>query len=189
MSLHTQFYTFAMMALSGVLLGVVYDAYRVVCRELRLPRWVLSLMDLVYWVFSCIFVFRVLYASNQGEIRLFVFLGLVLGVLFYFWLIGSITVRIVLWLIQVVRALLRFGAKCFRILILMPLRALYKLIVILLGFLAAITIFVYKIVLQLIGPVFRLIWRILQPLHKYWVLPSWFHKFRIWLQGKWKRPF
>ncbi|ANE45984.1 hypothetical protein SY83_06455 [Paenibacillus swuensis] len=188
MTLQEQFFTLAMMSLSGVALGVVYDAYRVLCSELRAPRWILSVMDLVYWLFATLFVFRVLYYSNQGEIRLFVFLGLILGILFYFWLIGSITVRIMLWLIGVVRALIRFAVKAFRILILAPLRLLYRLLVILFGFAAAVTIFISRIVLQLLRPFGTLFWRLTKPLHKYAVLPSWIQKGVQWLQRIWKRP-
>jgi spore cortex biosynthesis protein YabQ len=179
----------AMMSMSGVLLGIVFDAYRVVCGQLRVNRWILSLLDLVYWAFATVFVFRVLYYSNQGQLRFFVFLGLIVGTLLYFWLISSITIQIVLWLIRVIQALFNFGVRCFEVLIIMPLRGLYRLVMILFGFLVAITIFLYKIVLQLLSPFAKLFWRLLRPLHKRMKLPRWAKRGVQWVLGIWRRLF
>lgn len=189
MTLQIQFFTLAMMSMSGILLGIVFDVYRAVCGQLRVSRWILSLLDLVYWAFATVFVFRVLYYSNQGQLRFFVFLGLVIGTLLYFWLISSITIQFVLWLIRVIQAIINFGIRCFQVLIIMPLRGLFRLVMILFGFLLAITIFLYKIVLQLLSPFAKLFWRLLRPLRKHIKLPRWVKRVVQRVLGLWRRLF
>jgi spore cortex biosynthesis protein YabQ len=176
-----------MMSLSGIALGVVYDTYRVVCGQLRASRWILSLLDLLYWVFATVFVFRVLYYSNQGELRVFVFFGLILGTLFYFWIISSITVRFVVWLIKVIKALIRFVLRCVHIFIIIPLRVFHRLLIILLGFVTAIAIFIYRIVLQMFRPLVLLIWKLLKYLYTLVKAPAWFRSGIDRIRKWWKR--
>ena len=43
--------------------------------QLRFPRWSMHTLDLLYWVASALFVFRMLYAGNHGQLRFYVFWG------------------------------------------------------------------------------------------------------------------
>lgn len=163
-SLSLQFLTMGMMLLSGIGMGVIFDGYRVVSNELRFPRWTLPVLDMVYWLAASLIVFRVLYASNYGEVRAYVFLGLLIGVLCYYWLLSKPVIRTVKWLIDAVRALIRFTLRTFDLLIVKPVVLLYRFIRVLIGFGTALTIFLLKIVLQLVRPFWLLLRFLLGPL-------------------------
>ncbi|CAM3469263.1 spore cortex biosynthesis protein YabQ [Paenibacillus lupini] len=163
-SLSLQFFTMGMMLLTGIGLGVIFDGYRVVSNELRFPRWSLPVLDLVYWLAASLLVFRVLYASNYGEVRAYVFIGMLIGILSYYWLLSKPVIRIVKWLIEAVRALIGFSIRTFDLLIVKPIILLYRFIRVLIGFGTALTIFLLKIVLQLIRPFWLLFRFLLSPL-------------------------
>lgn len=171
----------AFMLLSGLGMGTVFDGYRVLSNELRFPRWWLPVLDVIYWMAAAVAVFRVLYASNNGEVRAYVFIGLAVGVLLYYWLLSRAIIAIVKWLIYAVRALLSFILKCLDFVIVKPLVLLYKLVKVILGFGTALTIFLLKIVLQLVRPFWRvLIWMvrpIIRPLGR-WLSP-YFTKWKV----------
>lgn len=176
-----------MMLLSGVGMGAVFDGYRVVSNELKLARWWLPMLDLIYWTAATIIVFRVLYASNNGEVRAYVFLGLLIGVVCYYWLFSKPVIALTVWLIGAVRALIRFFMKCVDILVIKPILLLYKLILVLLGFAAAFTVFLLKIVVQLVRPFWLLLLWILKPVTRPlggWVMPI----IRKWeLPARWQK--
>ncbi len=160
------------MLLSGIGMGVVFDGYRVVSDELRISRLWVPVFDLLYWIAATIAVFQVLSSSNQGEVRAYVFLGLVLGIGFYYWLFSKITVRLVKLLILTVRAVIAFIIKAFELLVIKPLILLYRITRLILAFLRAFTMFLFKIVVQLLRPFWLLfawmtkpIWK---PLFRYW---------------------
>jgi spore cortex biosynthesis protein YabQ len=163
-SLSLQFFTMGMMLLTGIGLGVIFDGYRVVSNELRFPRWSLPVLDLVYWLAASLLVFRVLYASNYGEVRAYVFIGMLIGILSYYWLLSKPVIRIVKWLIDAVRALIGFSIRTFDLLIVKPIILLYRFIRVLIGFGTALTIFLLKIVLQLVRPFWLLFRFLLSPL-------------------------
>lgn len=181
MTLSVQWMTVAVMLLSGLGMGVVFDGYRVVSNELRFPRWWLPVLDIMYWMAAAVAVFRMLYASNNGEVRAYVFLGLAIGVILYYWLFSKPVIAIVKWLIGAVRSLIAFIVKLIRIFIIKPIILLYKGVIVILGFGSALTIFLLKIVVQLVRPAWLLLrWLvkpIIRPLGR-WLKPHW-EKWRI----------
>lgn len=153
----------AAMLLSGIGMGVVFDGYRVVSDELKISRWWIPVFDLLYWIAATIIVFQVLSASNEGEVRTYVFIGLLLGIGAYYWLFSKIVVRLVHGLIRLVRALIDLTIKLFVIFIVRPLLLLYKLAKVLLAFLLAVTMFLLKIMVQLVRPIGLLLWWMIRP--------------------------
>ncbi|WP_424768632.1 spore cortex biosynthesis protein YabQ [Paenibacillus sp. sgz302251] len=164
MTLSMQWLTMAVMLLSGLGMGTVFDGYRVLSNELKFPRWWLPVLDVMYWMAAAAVVFRVLYASNNGEVRAYVFIGLAIGVLLYYLLLSRIVIIIVKWAIGAVRRLIAFVLKCFDILFVKPILLLYKLLVVILGFGSSLTIFLFKIVIQLVRPFWRLLAWMVRPL-------------------------
>ncbi|MDU0206101.1 MULTISPECIES: spore cortex biosynthesis protein YabQ [Paenibacillus] len=176
MTLNVQFHTIFMMFLSGVAISAMFDVFRVLSGKLRLPRWTIPLVDTVYWIVATILVFRLLIYSNEGQVRMFIFLGMGIGICFYFAFLSQVVVHLTLFLIRVVIAIYKFIAKTVEILIIKPIIGLYRLTVIILGFLLAVAIFLYRIVLQLLYPLWRLLLWMTRPVHKYFVIPDWLKK-------------
>ncbi|SFT28495.1 spore cortex biosynthesis protein YabQ [Paenibacillus sp. BC26] len=174
MSLTVQWWTMITMLLSGIGMGVVFDGYRVVSDELRISRLWIPIFDLLYWIAATLVVFQVLSASNEGEVRAYVFIGLLLGIGCYYWLFSKITMQLVHVLIRTVRAVIKFVIRAFDLLIIRPLLLLYRIGKLLFAFLRAFAIFLFKIVVQLVRP--------------FWLLAAWMTK-PIWkpLLRSWKR--
>ncbi|UKS26231.1 spore cortex biosynthesis protein YabQ [Paenibacillus sp. HWE-109] len=176
MTLHVQFQTIFMMVLSGIAIGAMFDVFRVLSGKLRLPRWTIPLVDMMYWIVATILVFRLLLYSNEGQVRIFIFLGMGIGVCFYFAFLTNVVVRFTLILIRIIVALYRFIAKTVEYILIKPIIGLYRLTVIILGFLLAVAIFLYRIVLQLLYPLWRMLLWMTRPVHKYFVMPVWLKK-------------
>ncbi|WP_240941851.1 spore cortex biosynthesis protein YabQ [Paenibacillus sp. HB172176] len=166
MTLSVQWLTMGVMLLSGLGMGIVFDGYRVLSNELRFPRWWLPVLDILYWMTAAVVVFRMLYASNNGEVRAYVFLGLAIGVLIYHWFMSKTVIRSVRWMIRAAQALIRFVLKVFHIIVVKPILLLYKIAIVSLGFGTAITIYLMKIVIQLLRPIYILLWWMLRPMIK-----------------------
>lgn len=157
MSLSVQFLTLFMMFASGFILGVLYDVYRVSAGSIQLQRWTVSIFDIFYWLAATLIVFKMLYESNQGEVRLFVFIGLLLGAWFYFHYISTYTVTIVKRLLKLIRRISAWIYRGLELLVFRPVFFLYKIIRILFGMAAAMTMFVFKIMVQWLYPLTLLV--------------------------------
>ncbi|CAM4486495.1 spore cortex biosynthesis protein YabQ [Paenibacillus tarimensis] len=169
MNLEIQFLSLAVMMLSGVGMGAAFDGYRVVSNQLRIGRIWVPVLDLLYWTAATLIVFRMLIASNDGEVRFYVFLGLFIGISFYFWLLSRIIIRIVEWLMDALRSLWAAAVRAFEVLFIKPVILVYRLLKITAGFLIVCTMFLFRIVVQLLRPFWLFLSWILSPL----IRPLW----------------
>lgn len=93
MYLASQVLAFGVMVGAGVVTGCMFDLYRVV-RVLVNPRAMGGvLMDILFWVLATPVLSLMFLAGNWGELRLYVFLGIGLGLFVYFQLASPL----VLW--------------------------------------------------------------------------------------------
>ncbi|MFB5763054.1 spore cortex biosynthesis protein YabQ [Paenibacillus medicaginis] len=173
MSPYSQWLTLMYMLFSGAAMGAVFDSYRVLSYRLRLTRWSIHLIDLLYWVLSAVFIFRMLYASNHGELRFYVFLGLILGALLYFWTLSAIVQLIVVKLIEIVRKLTAIVYHIFRVLVFLPLFGLYRFILACMVGIGTLLLYLGKMVLILLRPFGRLLLWMLRPIASRWKTPVW----------------
>lgn len=164
MTLQTQFTTLAMMFAGGLALGTLFDLYRVLSGRLKLPSWLKALCDLLYWLIGTVVVFKLLYESNWGEVRPFIFLGLGIGVCFYFLVFSPTVIRLIRFMIRVVLTCFRIGKRMVELFVVKPAVLLYRIGIIFFGFLLAAAIFLYKIVLQLCYPVWKLLLWLIRPM-------------------------
>lgn len=178
-----------MMFLSGICIGAIFDVFRVLAGKLRLPRWTIPIVDTIYWIVATILVFRMLIYSNEGQVRIFIFLGMGIGICFYFAILSSIIIRLTLLIIRIIVMIYRVLTRTVEILIIKPIIGLYRLTVIILGFLLAVAIFLYRIVLQLLYPMWRLFLWMTKPVHKYLVIPNWLKKLKGRIIALYRRIF
>ncbi|MCR8645857.1 spore cortex biosynthesis protein YabQ [Paenibacillus sp. N1-5-1-14] len=187
MTLHVQFTTLFMMFCGGLALGAIYDLFRVLHRELRLPRWSLMVIDTVYWIVATILIFRLLYQSNHGQIRLFVFIGLVIGVILYYFILSRLVVWTIELFIRAVKWLYKLCVRIVEIFIIAPLVGLYRVSVVIWGILCAIAIFLGKIVLQLLYPFWRLFVWMTRPIVRYIKTPVFVKRTVGWVRNRFRR--
>lgn len=165
MSLQVQFITMGYMFGSGLILGVLYDVYRVVSMRVRLPRWTIPLIDFAYWIAATVIVFYLLYYSNLGQVRVFIYLAVFSGISFYFALLSMMICKLLQGIANILVWLYRLIVRIMTVLVVRPAVMLYRILVrilvVLFGLLIAIIVFIGKIVLQLLYPL-RWLGRILK---------------------------
>lgn len=101
-SLSGQLYAFIMTILAGVTLGFVFDFYRVIRGALNPGRITTALMDLGFWAISAPLISIYLLLANWGEIRFYVFIGISLGLLFYFLVFSGSVIALLMWIFYVI---------------------------------------------------------------------------------------
>ena len=83
-----QLYFFLGAVWFGACLLLVYDGIRSFRIVFRHKLWIVSVEDVLYWIFVGFLCFRFLCWYNWGELRGFFFLGLIIGMAVYYMLIS-----------------------------------------------------------------------------------------------------
>jgi len=90
-----QIATFLITALTGAVLGLLFDCYRVLRTKLRFHPVITAGTDLIYWLVATVIVFIALLLGNWGELRLYVFIGLLGGALAYYRFLSKLVIIII----------------------------------------------------------------------------------------------
>ncbi len=105
-------------ALTGVFLIVVYDILRIFRRVCPHGTIWIGVEDFFYWLFSAIVIFGVLLKENNGIFRWFFAVGMLLGMIIYYFCVGRYFVVIIAMVINkildIVRKILRIILKPFK---------------------------------------------------------------------------
>lgn len=98
--------TFAITIILGLAIGFSYDTLRALKSVVRISRSAQFVVDFCYWLLMTVLVFAALLMSNWGEVRLYVFIGLGIGGVFYTLLVSKPYFTIIAKVLQVLVALL-----------------------------------------------------------------------------------
>ena len=97
-----QAYIFLATVYVGLLLGIIYDIYRAFRMITKPGRVLLAIFDLLFWILAALFSFIMLFKVNGGEIRFYAFIGLALGWGIYTLVVGSILVKFLVKVYEIV---------------------------------------------------------------------------------------
>ncbi|MCX7922223.1 MAG: spore cortex biosynthesis protein YabQ [Clostridia bacterium] len=101
-SVSNQAYIFLCTVAGGMLIAFVYDLLRVKRRAIKTSTAVINIEDFLYWIAVALIMFSVVYYSNEGEIRGYVFVGTVLGVVLYSLMLSRFVIKSSLFIIGIV---------------------------------------------------------------------------------------
>lgn len=93
LSTANQAYIFLATVYAGLLLGLIYDVYRAFRMITKPGKVLLAVFDLFFWIQAALFSFYMFFKVNDGEIRLYAYLGLALGWGLYILTVGSLVVK------------------------------------------------------------------------------------------------
>lgn len=91
---------FAASIIWGMLLIVFYDLLRILRRVVKHNGFFIAIEDIIYWVVCSILIFRMMYEQNNGIIRGFSILAMLLGMLIFHHAISDFFVNIISVLIH-----------------------------------------------------------------------------------------
>lgn len=85
-----QLFLFLVLVVSGMIMGIVFDFFRVLRGRRRFSKLIRFVLDILFWLFIFLFFTSVLLASNWGEVRGYVFLFTGFGIfVYYMWISKS----------------------------------------------------------------------------------------------------
>lgn len=118
----------AVLALCGGLMGTVFDLYNTVTGASRWLRWLRPVLDLSFWMLSAVGVYYVVFVIDDGRVRLYTLILLLLGYLIYRVTFHHTVVSGAFTVVRWISALLRLVYRILNGLVFRPIRWLLSLI-------------------------------------------------------------
>lgn len=92
--IYGEFHLLGICILLGMILAGVYDLIRIFRMFVFHKQIIIDLEDLTFWILTTWFVFKTLFQYNQGVLRGYVFLGLLIGVFVYMATISRLVMKV-----------------------------------------------------------------------------------------------
>lgn len=102
-SVSSQAYAFLCSVAGGLAIALLYDIFRIKRKAVKTGNIIIYAEDILYWLLAAVVMFAVLYYSNEGELRSYLFIGTLLGVIFYALLLSKYVMKSSMFIINILR--------------------------------------------------------------------------------------
>jgi len=116
-----QAYLFLIFFINGIIIGLLFDLFRISRKVFKTSDFITYIEDVLFWILSGIIVLYSIFIFNNGEMRLFMFLGIILGGIMYMVLLSSYIIKINVKIIKLIQKILEI--------LFIPLKLIYKYLV------------------------------------------------------------
>lgn len=122
--MNNQAYLFVIFIINGILIGILFDIFRILRKSFKTVDIVTYIQDVIFWILTGILTLYFIFTYNNGEIRLYVFLGIILGILLYILTISKYIIKFSVIIITFIKSII---GKFIKIII-YPFNFIFKII-------------------------------------------------------------
>ena len=82
--IQNQLFSFFIYVLVGFLLGFIFDIFRALRKSVKNSNLATNLEDILFVIISFIIIATIVQIVSKGELRFYIFLGMIFGIFLYF---------------------------------------------------------------------------------------------------------
>lgn len=83
MSIYNQLLNLFLFIVTGITIGILFDIFRIIRRSFKTPDFITYIEDIIFWILTGFILLFTIFTFNDGEIRIYIFIGLILGLIVY----------------------------------------------------------------------------------------------------------
>ena len=126
--IENQAFLFLVFSITGVILGILFDFFRAIRKTFKTSDFWTCIKDVIYSLIAGIIILYNIYFFNNGEIRIFMIIGIIMGALIYTLTLSSIFIKINSFILQKAKFIINFISKIFKMPIKITIKIVKKLI-------------------------------------------------------------
>lgn len=119
-----QAYLFYIFTLTGIIIGLVFDIFRILRKSFKTTDILTYIQDSIFWIITGSILIYTIFKFNNGELRSYVFWGIIVGLTIYFLLFSKVFIKVNVKIIQIIKKIFQITIK----LILYPLKIIFGFI-------------------------------------------------------------
>ena len=101
-----QAYLFFIFIINGIVIGLLFDFFRISRKVFKTNDIMTYIEDVLFWILAGGIVLYSIFVFNNGELRLFMFLGIILGAFVYMLFVSSYVIKINVKIINILKKII-----------------------------------------------------------------------------------
>lgn len=126
LSMKNQIFIFTYIIGVGFLTGILYDLFRIIRKVIKHSNFFIHIEDIIYWILVTFIVFKFIISKNNGETRLFLIAGVMVGMVLYFYTLSIIFINSILSVLHIIEKVIKTVIS----IILFPVKLVIKIIIV-----------------------------------------------------------
>ena len=101
--MNNQAFLFVIFVINGILIGILFDIFRVLRKSFKTSDIITYIEDIMFWIGAGVLTLYFIFCYNNGEIRFFIFLGIILGISIYILTISKYFMKVSIIIISTIK--------------------------------------------------------------------------------------
>ena len=109
-----QAYLFLIFTLDGIIIGILFDFFRILRKTIKTKDFVTYIQDCLFWILTGLLILYSIFTFNNGEIRLYLFLAIIIGIILYILIASHYIIKINVLIINLLKKILKIPFNVFK---------------------------------------------------------------------------
>lgn len=115
MSIAEQTQVFIIFVIVGIIISFLFDIFRILRKVYKFSNMLIYMQDILFWLLTGIIILQAIFKFNSGDIRIFLFLGIFVGVFIYISLFSIYVIKIGSFILKLMNTLIRKLINVFKV--------------------------------------------------------------------------
>ena len=100
---NNQAFLFIIFTINGMLIGILFDFFRILRKSFKTTDIITYIEDIFFWIITGLIIIYSMYTFTDGELRFFMILGMIIGVLIYMLTISKYFIKFSLSVLNILK--------------------------------------------------------------------------------------
>ncbi len=106
-----QAYLFLIFVLNGFIIGLLFDFFRILRKAFKTADILTYCQDILFWILTGLVTLYSIFVFNNGEIRIYIFLGILIGIILYMLLLSKYIILINVYILNKIKMCIKLILK------------------------------------------------------------------------------
>lgn len=112
--IHDQVYVFLWSILTGAILALIFDFFRLMRRKGNTKNYIVYIQDIIFWIIAMIIIIASAFITNDGELRGYMFIGYGIGAIFYLLIFSKTLLKALGIILDFIEKIFKIPEKIFK---------------------------------------------------------------------------
>ena len=101
-----EIYIFLLFILTGMSIGILFDIFRILRKSFKTIDFITYIQDFLFWLLAGAILLYSIFSFNNGELRGYIFIGVILGIILYMLILSKYFVKISVAIINILKKII-----------------------------------------------------------------------------------